>query len=130
MLHKSGLGLGLALSVAALGTFAPRDSAQARDGFILVCPPNNGDCRITAIPAPVGRLRWYSNVYVQGDGDLGRFRVRSRSQCQELCDQNDQCVLVEYYYGEETRSNMCNLFSFPVPMRRNTSGDAQVGIYE
>lgn len=106
------------------------DVASARDGFILKCPPNNGPCEITVIPAPTGRIRWYSNVYVEGDGDLGRVRVSTRGQCQAMCDGHPNCIMAEYYYGNETRSNMCNMFSFISKMRRNTSGDAQVGIFE
>ena len=118
------------LLVTVGGVTMSCSAVTARDGFILKCPPNNGPCQITVIPAPSGHMRWQSKVYVQGDGDLGRHRVGSRGQCQQLCDRNDNCVLAEYYFGSETRSNMCNLFSFVPKILRNTSGDAQVGIYD
>ena len=112
-----------------LGLTAIGSLASARDGFILKCPPNNGECEYTRIPAPSGEMRWYSQVYVEGNGDLGRVRVGSRGQCQNICDGHPQCVLAEYYYGPETRSNMCNMFSFVPQLRRNREGDAQVGLY-
>ncbi len=118
------------LFTTVAGVIVAGPAADARDGFILKCPPNNGPCQITIIPAPSGRMQWQSKVYVQGDGDLGRHRVSSRPQCQQLCDRHQNCILAEYYYGSETRSNMCNLFSFMPKILRNTSGDAQVGVYD
>ena len=76
-----------AIIATVLGGMALLSStATARDGFILKCPPNNGPCQITIIPAPSGQMRWYSKVFVQGDGNLGRHRVGNREQCQQLCD--------------------------------------------
>lgn len=104
--------------------------AVAKDGFVLKCPPNNGPCTITVIPAPSGGMRWYSKVYVKGDGNIGRVKVNNRDECQRLCVGHADCVVAEFYFGSETRTNLCNMFSYPVPMERNSSGDAQVGVYE
>lgn len=103
--------------------------AQRSIGYTITCLRNNDYCTVRNIPAPAGNMRWYQGVYVEGDGDLGRYRAASTDQCEALCQNNPSCIMAEFYFGRESRP-ACNLFSRMRRLKWNSSGDALVGVFE
>ena len=55
--------------------------AQRSVGYTITCLKENVYCEKTIIYEPVGTIRWYRGVFVEGDGDIARVRVSNRAQC-------------------------------------------------
>ena len=122
--------IGVSLGAATFAAMAVDAWAQRRvTGFTITCQNDTGRCTYREHSTVVQNMRWHDGVYVEGDGDLGRFTVASEQQCERLCRDDNSCVMAEFYYGRETRRPACNLFSRIKTLKWNSSGDATVGVW-
>ncbi|MFM9938139.1 MAG: PAN domain-containing protein [Hyphomicrobiaceae bacterium] len=123
--------LKLSIFLVCLLTMGTSASAQRQsDGFRITCINANSYCTVERLRVNVGNMRWYAGVYVEGDGDIGRFTANSEAQCEAMCENNPRCVMAEFYFGNQSRRPACNLFSYMKRLKYNESGDATVGVWQ
>ncbi len=110
-------------AVAGVAALAPTADAQ-RTCRIVECRQAQVGEVCTVRPCQNGQnLTCVSGRYTVGDG-YRTWRGGTQSQCEQRCEDDPNCSLLEYYYGNE--GVKCNLYSRFPTIRWNSNYDATI----
>jgi hypothetical protein len=122
-MFKRSLGF-LAFALTAL----PLHDADARSCHIVQCRMARAGEVCSVRPCQNGQtLACYSGRYTVGDG-YRVWRNISQAQCEQRCENDESCNMIEYYFGQE--GVKCNLYNRMPQVRWNSAQDATICVWE